>query len=299
MIWLFAAFITNIIEQLIIRYSLDSLDIIVFAFLFYLFGTFFTFLYHFRKKHTEKIFDWPGAVKELPLLLTYISAAFLANALWFVSVVSIGLGMTAFILIFIRIIVTTYSYLFMQDKIGTDKAIALVIGFGALLVFSATGYEVPTWGVLLAFLSCFGFAAETIARKKLVERKANIENMLILRQASSCILWGVLLLFSIYVLGDISSSVLHSIEMTALGFIILVAFLGGMLLHLFSFQAMKTVRLSLYESINSMKPVVIASIGAIFFGEVITTLQIISGTVVIVSSLYFLRPDLPSKLNVP
>lgn len=299
MLWLFAAFITNVTEQLLIRHSLSSVDIILFAFLFYLFGTVFTFLYHFRKKHTAQIFDWQFAVKQWHWLAGYIGGSFFGNALWFTSVVTIGLGMTAFILIFIRILVTGYAYFFMHDKIENDKIFALIIGFCALLIFSSTGYEVPSWGVLLAFLSCFGFASETICRKKLVEHDANPENMLIIRQASSFILWGAVLLYSVYVLESGLGNALQSMELSSLGMIILVAFLGGMILHLFAFQTMKTVRLSLYESVNAMKPVVIAFIGVLFFGEVITTLQMMSGAIVILSSLYFLRPDLPSKQNVP
>lgn len=290
------AFLGNITEQILIRHSLHAMNIVVFIFLFYVFGTLAVFLYHFRKKQDLGRFDWRQALQNKHLLAGYIGGSFFGNTLWFMSVLSIGLGMTAFILTFIRLIVAGYAYFFMDDTPSMDRLAALLIGFVALLVFSFTGGSVNVWGCVMAFLSCFGFASELICRKMLVQNNANPENMLMLRQASMLVIWGSIFVAS-HLLGKDMIEEVNNITLSMFFIIIITACLGGFLVHMFAFKSMETVRLSTYEGLNAMKPVMIAMFSVFLLGESMTSVQIITGAVIILASFYFLNAKTQMKPN--
>ncbi len=83
------------------------------------------------------------------------------------------------------------------------------------------------------------------------------------------------------------------------GFVLLVACIGSFFVHMRSFKAMETVPLSAYASLNAIKPVMITAANVFFFGESMTTIQVLSGGVIILSSLYFLNVKIPMKRNIP
>jgi len=205
---------------------------------------------------------------------------------------TIGLGMTSFILVFIRILVTAYSYFFMDDHLPTNKIIAFVVGFVALLVFSFTGDDVPLWGVLLAFTACFGFAAEQIFFKKLSLHKAKGENITLLRNFSVMVLWGAIFLGNMLFNPEAIETISMLSGALTVELILIIAMtscFGGVMMYLFAFKALETVKLSAFESLNAMKPPIVALIGVLLLGETLTTIQIMAGAIIIASSLYFLN----------
>jgi|GEM_PF-3816046 len=287
MFWAFAAVITNVVEQLLITKLLFSLDIVVFAMLFYTTSTIIMSVLHL-KNHKTQIADFKYTFGHKFLLLGYVGGSFWGNVLWFISLTLIGVGMAAFILVFVRVIVTAYSYIYMNDRFSIDKAIAFSIGIIALLIFSFSNENVNAFGALLAVISCFGFAAEIIFRKKLIEANVNSDNAIIARNATLSLLW-----WSIFAVGCIwgaySIESLTEISSHIFLLLLLTAILGGILGHQCAFKAMRTIKLSQYESLSALKPVLLAIGGILLFDESITFTQSIAGAVIIVSTFYFLR----------
>ncbi len=299
MIWALAAFLSNIVEQLMITSVIRDMNPIVYVALFYLFSTLFIFIYHFFSKKHDDFFDWQKAAQHKWLVGGFVGGAFFGNALWFASIFLIGVGMTAFLLIFIRVIITVYAYLYMEDRFSIDKAISFATGITMLLLFSFSGGTDNILGVVMALLSCFGFAMESITRKKLAQHNLRAENMMLFR--NSCLLifsWAALAV--VVFIGAVEFNVIFDIPMKSFAFIVVAAFLGGVMVNFFAFYAMRTVKLSQCSALEITKPVFLALAGVYLLEESITLLQGISGVVIVLSSLYFLMPSkIPTKRNIP
>ncbi|MEM7617789.1 MAG: DMT family transporter [Pseudomonadota bacterium] len=288
MIWLIISLISNVIEQLLIVHVMSSMEMVTFIALFYLFSMVFTFGYHLNSRKSDDFMKWTDINQNKFLFGGYIGGAFLGNLFWFMAILMIGVGMTAFILVFIKILTTSYSYKFMQDRFTVDKAISFAVGILALLVFSFSGAEASLLGVALAFMSCFGFASEVIFRKKLVDNNVNPASAILTRATAMFGLWGVIFLSGV-IIGTQSFANIISLDITTLLLIILTAFIGGFIVHLAIFLGMKNVKVSQYESLMSIKPVLLALGGVFFFSETITLMQSIAGAVIILSTFYFLK----------
>jgi len=296
--WLILALLSNVVEQIMIVHVMSSMDMVTFILLFYLFSASFTFLFHLRDASFKNLINWRDVRANKFLFLGYVGGAFLGNLFWFSAVLIIGIGMTGFILVFIKILTTAYSYRFMHDRFSVDKAVAFAAGIFGLLVFSFSADDVKIAGIMMALLSCFGFATEVICRKKLVDNNVNAENAILIRTSVSLLLWGCIFIGGLMI-GTQSMENITSIELETLGLILFIAFLGGLLVHLFVFYGMKTVKVSQYEALSSVKPVLLVLGGVFFFGESITSVQVGAGMLIILSTLYFLSFKIRSKTNLP
>lgn len=292
MIWLIIALFSNVIEQLLIVHVMSSMDMVTYITLFYLFSSIFTVAYHFRlrAKTTQKapLIHWEQFYKNKMMFMGYVGGAFFGNLFWFCAVLMIGVGMTSFILIFIKILTTSYSYVFMQDRFPIDKIVSFCIGIFALFIFSFSGDDVNLTGIILALLSCFGFAGEVICRKKLVDKNVNPENAILMRTLSISILWIFIFICGV-IWGSQSFDNITSIDITSFMLLLITALLGGFLVHLFVFFGMKNVQISKYNALATLKPILLVLGGVYFFAETITITQIIAGAVIILSTFYFLR----------
>ena len=300
MLWLIAALLSNIAEQLLITSVIRGMNPIVYIALFYSFSTSFIFICNVIARKKGSFFDWQKAAQHKALIAGFVGGAFFGNALWFTSIFLIGVGMTAFMLIFIRVIVTVYAYIYMEDRFPIDKAISFATGIAMLLVFSFSGGTENILGIIIALLSCFGFATESITRKKLAEHNLRAENMMLFRNTSLLILsWAGLSVSVMLGFADFAADV-DALEPKSWIFIACAAFLGGVVVNLFAFYAMRTVKLSQYSALEITKPVFLALAGVYLLGEEITLLQMVSGIVIILSSSYFLMPGkIPVKRNIP
>ena len=299
MIWALAAFLANIVEQLLITSVIREMNPIVYVALFYLFSIAFLILYHFIFKRREQFFDWHKALKHKFLVLGFAGGAFVGNALWFTSIYLIGVGMTGFLLVFIRVIVTVYAYLYMKDRFPLDKAIAFGLGIIMLLFFSLSDGASNILGITAALISCFGFAMEGISRKKLAEHDARPENMMLFRNSFLFLLsWsalGIAIMINHVEVGSV-----FALDVRSLFFIMVAAFLGGLIVNMFVFYAMRHIKLSQYQALETTKPVFLALSGVMILGEDIALVQALCGGAIILSALYFLVPlKLPIKRNIP
>lgn len=301
MIWALAAFFGNIIEQLMITSVIREMNPIIYVALFYLFSTIFLVLFHAVSKKHEQFFDWKKARQHKLWAMGFAGGAFIGNALWFLSVYLMGLGITGFLLVFIRVLVTVYAYVYMKDRFPLDKASAFSMGVVMLLCFSLSDGGGNVLGITAALLSCFGFAMEAISRKKLVEYEVRAENMMLFRSVVLLVLsWSAVaaaVLFNVVEARDIVTMDLQSFLL-----IIGAALLGGLGVNMFVFYAMKTVRLSQYQALETAKPVFLALAGVLVLGEEISLLQAFYGGAIVLSAIYFLWPfkaKRPVKPNIP
>lgn len=301
MIWALAAFFGNIIEQLMITSVIREMNLIIYVALFYLFSTVFLLLYHAISKKHEQFFDWQKALQHKLWAFGFAGGAFIGNALWFSSLCLIGLGMTGFLLVFVRVLVTVYAYIYMKDRFPLDKAIAFGMGIVMLLCFSLSGEGNNILGIITALFSCFGFAMESISRKKLVEYEVRAENMMLFRNSTLLLLsWSAL---AVSILFDvIEPHHIVSIDIQSFLLIIGAALLGGVGVNMFVFYAMKTVRLSQYQALETAKPVFLALSSVLILGEEISLSQAFYGGAIVLSAIYFLWPfksKHPIKPNIP
>ncbi len=295
MIWALIGHGLNVVEQLLIAGIIKAMDPFIYVTVFYFFAFIFSSIYrHYTKnirveKYEDRITDHKG------LVLGYVGGALLGNGFWFASLIFLGLGLTSFVLVFIRVLVTLYAYLYMDDRFPWDKAVSLCIGFGALAVFSASGGSMNPVGFALALTSCFGFALEFICRKKIVHESVSFECFLTLRQAvlmvcAASALCGILIF-------DLPGYGIFPREYNPFTIIILTAFIGGFVVHMVMAKAMRQIKLSQNEALSTIKPVVVALCGVVILGETITITQAICGIVIVLSALYFLRPEKPRSLD--
>lgn len=290
MLWAIAAYITHVIEMTIHTYAVNELSPLIVMPLFYLFTTIFILAYN-KIKHKSLLFPNFRNINHHKLLLSaYISGGLIGNLLWFSSVAFIGIGTVTFILVFIRVLVTGYSYFFMNDRFPVDRMIALITSFLAVFAFSYGGEEVNHIGVTFAVLSCVAFSIETITKKKLAETEIKPENIVIARSVAL----GLLSFLFFLALSPLNLPIYENHSeaptITGLSFIAMAAFIGGVVSGIVTFFAMRQITLSYYEALNASKPVTMAVIGVLLFGETMTQFQILMGAIIIASSLYFLWP---------
>ncbi len=295
--WVFAAYFGNIIEQLLITGFLHSLQPLLFMAIFYIFSAVFTgiwFAYSCKNGLAEKL----RLFSEHKIWFSlYLGGNIVGNGTWFASVYISGLSTTAVILCFTRILIVTYAFVYMKDRFPADKAFALFVSFIAIILFSLAGKELnQSWGALLAITSCFGYATKSIASKKLMQLDACPATATFARQISHAVLFSGLAL-----LGTDHADIFFSINGTILSGIVLTAFLGGLLVNMFSLYGLRTVNLSSHEAVMGTKPVLIAAFGILFFGEQLSQEQIVLAGIIFLSSFYFLtqkrRRLLPEQIG--
>ena len=289
MIWAFAAYIAHIIELLMITEVIRDMNPLIYMGLHYFFSGLFITIYSFYFKKEGQVFDKQKAGENKLLIYGYIAGPFFGNALWFCSLFLIGVGLTSFLLIFVRMIVTLYSYLYMNDRYALDKVFSFAVGIVLLMLFSFEAGQVNIWGVSAAVLSCLGFSLETICRKRLVENDVRPENMLLLRNLSLFVLSWVFI-FMLYTFGFLGFESLQTLSSDSYGFIIFAALIGGVGMNLMSFYALKTVKLSFVESLGTTKPIILSICGVLFLGEALSLTQGVYGALIVASSIYFIIP---------
>lgn len=292
MLWALAAFLGNIIEQLMIGSVIRDMNPIFYGAIFYTFSLASLTTYSFFIKKDQQFFDFDKALKYKWLVLCFAGGAMIGNILFFCSLYLLGVGMTAFLLVFIRVLVTVYAYVYMKDRFPADKIIAFTLGIAMLLVFSFSQESLNIWGIAMALLSCFGFALESISRKKLAENNLRPENMMLFRNTMMFTAFW-LIAGAAMLLGLVENAKTFDITLQSLGLIIAAAILGGTLVNIFAFHAMKTVKLSQYQAIETTKPVILAFLAVAILGEEITIIQWGAGAIIVLSAFYFLAPSKP------
>lgn len=252
MLFIIIAYFAHVLENSLIAYVIKDVGPYLYVLMFYSICAVITFIYQKIKnaKLPSEKTDWQVIMRHKGALIAYIGGSFLGNTLWFFSLYLIGIGTVAFILIFIRLIVAGYAYLFMDDRYPMDKMVAFVTAFIALIFYSYSGIEENWLGIMLALISCFAFSACSIGQKKLASSGLKPENMVLWRYSTLTILFG--LFFSIfYVLGFIPVEMLQIPSMLSIVLIVVACFFSSIGTDIMQFHGLKTVALSTVESLNT------------------------------------------------
>ncbi len=287
MIWLLAAYLGNVLEQLLIMGFMQTVNPLLFTVLFYFFAFVFTGFWVRYAKTARSRAHWQKIKDQKTLIVFYVCGALLGNATWFAALYLSGLSTTAIVGTFTRVIILSYAFLYMKDRFPIDKAMAIVIGLGALVLFTAAGSEIDKgWGILCAILSCFGYATEKITSKKLAERGVEPGHASFLRQSVHVIFFSVVMLGAWRV-----ADVTVELNSWLIAGIMLTSLLGGLLVNVFLFYGLRTVQLSRHQALVATKPILLTLMAFVLFGEQLTGEQMILGSVIFLSSLYFLVPQ--------
>lgn len=292
MLWALIAYLAHAIEMGILSYAVKDIGPLMVMPIFFLFTFIFLSTNNFIRGK-KLIRSKKADIKLNKLILsTYIGGALFGNVLWFSSLYFIGIGTITFILTFIRIFITAYSYFYMNDKYPADKITAIITTFVALLAYSFGGEFNHILGVTLAVISCIGFTFEGISRKKLALTEIKPQDMVLIR---SIVLFTITLglMFGLHFLGISEQTTLPSIK--DISIVALAALFGGVFANVFVLVALKTMQLSHIEALNATKPITMTLIGIATLGETITSFQIAMGTIIIIASLYFLWPNKKQK----
>lgn len=292
MIFVIIAYFAHVLENTLIAFVIKDTGPYIYIPLFYAISTVMVFFYEkiLNLKKQKTAIDWNKVFFHKGSLTAYIGGAFFGNALWFFSLYMIGIGTVSFILIFIRLFVALYAYLFMNDRYSIDKMIAFATAFIALVFYSYGGIEDNLIGISIALLSCVGFSAESIGKKKLALSGLKPENMVLWRYAILTALFSFIF-FILMALNLISSEMLRIPSLTNLLLIFIASFMGSIGTNVALFYGLKTVPLSTLESLNSTKPVLFSIIGVFLLSESMAANQIIWGIIIILASLYFVFPN--------
>lgn len=289
------AYFAHVLENTLIAFIIKDTGPYIYIPLFYAISTALVFFYekalNHRKEKTQ--IDWNNILSHKGALTAYIGGAFLGNSLWFFSIYMIGIGTVAFILIFIRLFVAIYAYLFMDDRYPADKMAAFATAFFALIFFSYNGLENNWAGITVAFLSCIFFSAESIGKKKLALSDLKPESMVLWRYSLLTLLFCFIFV-TLNSLNLIPEDMLQVPSLSSLLLICLASFMGSIGTNVALFYGLKTVSLSTLEALNTTKPVLFALIGVSFLNENISTNQMLWGIVIVLASIYFV---LPRKLH--
>lgn len=300
MIFILIAYFAHVIENSLIAFVIKDIGPYLYILMFYSISTIMVFVFQKiknAKSPREKI-DWPHVLDHKRALVAYIGGSFVGNTLWFFSLYMIGIGTVAFVLIFIRLFVAVYAYLFMDDRYPLDKIVAFATAFIALIFYSYSGIEQNWLGITLALISCFTFSACSIGQKKLALSGLKPENMVLWRYATLTILFG-LVFITLFSLGQIPDDMLIMPSIWGVLLICLACFLGSIGTDLMQFYGLKTVALSTVESLNTTKPVLLSIIGVVLLNEVMTAEQFFWGIIIVIASLYFVFPKRKKLIKTP
>ncbi|MEM9468526.1 MAG: EamA family transporter, partial [Pseudomonadota bacterium] len=202
----------------------------------------------------------------------------------------IGIGTVSFILIFIRLFAALYAYLFMDDRYPADKMIAFGTAFIALGFYSYGGIENNWLGITLALISCLAFTADIIGQKKLASSGLKPETLVLWRYATLSVLFTSIFI-ALQAFNVLPAEMTQMPSLSILSLIVISSLLGSVGAGVFVMYGLKTVNISTFESLNATKPVLLSLIGVGFLDETMTINQIGWGVVIILSSLYFMKPN--------
>jgi len=294
------AYFAHVIENSLIAYLIKDIGPYIYLPISYFLSTFIVVLYEKLinlNQTTEKI-NWQLALSHKYSFLSYIGGALIGNALWFVSIFMIGLSSVSFIMVFIRLFVAIYAYLFMNDRYPVNKVVAFGLAFIALCFYSYSSMEENWLGILLSLLACFAFAAESIGKKKLALSGLKLESMVFWRYAIMAVTF-ILCFIVLYLFNMVPLNMLDLPTGTQLLLMCMTCFLGSVGVGIMMFYGLKTIPLSIVEALNTTKPVLFSIIGVFFLGEVMTGEQIFWGIVIVITSLYFvMAPNEKQKRNM-
>ena len=291
MLFVVIAYFAHVTENMLIAYIIKDTGPYLYIPLSYILSTIWVFSYErgLRFKTGKKNPDWNLIFSHKGPLVSYIGGAFIGNALWFFSLYLIGIGTVSFILVFIRLFVAIYAYLFMGDRYPADKIVAFATAFVALIFYSYNGLEENFLGIALALVSCLGFSAETIGKKKLALSGLRPESLVFWRYFTLAILFCLSFLV-FQTLQLIPSDMLETPSPFTFLLIFFACFLGSVGTNIVLFYGLKTIPLSTLEALNTTKPVLFSILGILMLNETITSHQILWGMVIVLSSLYFVLP---------
>ncbi len=292
------AYFAHVIENSLIAFVIKDIGPYLYILMFYSISTVMVFVFQKIKnvKSPKEKIDWPHVLEHKGALASYIGGSFVGNTLWFFSLYMIGIGTVAFILIFIRLFVAVYAYLFMDDRYSVDKMVAFATAFVALIFYSYNGIEQNWLGITLALISCLAFSACSIGQKKLALSGLKPENMVLWRYVTLTILFSLVFIVALSA-GQIPEGMLVMPSIGAILLICLSCFMGSIGTDLMQFYGLKTVALSTVESLNTTKPVLLSIIGVVLLNEVMTFEQFMWGMVIVIASLYFVMPKNFLKKN--
>ncbi len=292
MFFVILAYFSHIIENSLIAFVIKDTGPYLYVPIFYAISTIFVFIYEKfvnSNKPKEKT-NWSNIFSHKFALIGYIGGAFVGNGLWFFSIYLIGIGSVSFILIFIRLFVSVYAYIFMNDRYPLDKIIAFITAFLALAFYSYEGIEENWLGITLALISCFAFSAESISKKKLALSNLKPESMVLWRYSVLTLLFSIIFIVLIF-LKLIPDEMLLTPSWQSIILICLASFMGSICTNIALFYGLKTVALSKLESLNATKPFMFSIIGVFLLNENMTMSQIVCGVIIVLASLYFLSPQ--------
>ncbi len=286
MLWVLAGFVLHTIELSLITYAIKDIGPFALTALFYMFSAAFLFVYNNVKNKGFKLKSLPEMKQHKKLLSIYIASGLIGNILWFGSLFLIGIGPAAFILLFNRVFVTAYSYFFMNDRYPRDKLLAISTVFMALMLFSFSGEHSNLFGVLIGMFSCLFFTIEKITQKKVALTQSDPNDVITLR--SILIATATFILYLIVTQMGLNDYPLP--DLPTLGIIASCSLMGGVLFNIFIIYGLREVQLSFTETLNAIKPIILAVVGSLFFAEILTPFQVSMGGIIVISALYFLWP---------
>jgi len=290
------AYFAHVIENVLIAIVIKEMGPFLCLTVFYTIATLFVFLYEKalnQKKKSPKT-QWKDVLAHKGALSFYVGGAFLGNSLWFCSIYLIGIGSVSFVLIFIRLFVAFYAYLFMNDRYPIDKIATFFIAFIALIFFSYNGLEENWLGITLALISCLAFSAESIAKKKLALSELKPESMVLWRYGILAVAFNMALASAI-AFNLIPETMVQIPSMANLALICIACFMGAIATNICLFYGLRTVPLSILEALNTTKPVLFAIIGVMMLNETISDAQLFWGLIIVISSLYFVQTKIGLK----
>ncbi len=114
--------------------------------------------------------SWQLRIGPLGLQLARAAAAFTSYVLYYMALATIGLAQTSAITFSTPIFVTIFAPLFLHERIGWPRWLAVSIGLAGVLTIVRPGTDVFEPAVVLALLAAVSYAASIILTRKLGPR---------------------------------------------------------------------------------------------------------------------------------
>ncbi|MEM7732839.1 MAG: DMT family transporter [Pseudomonadota bacterium] len=113
---------------------------------------------------------WPLEIGSWPLQLTRALAAFISYTCYYIALSSIGLAEAVAIAFSTPIFVTLLAIVFLKEKIGAFRVLAIFLGLAGVLVIVQPGMGVFQPAAIFALLAAVFYAVSIIATRKLGRR---------------------------------------------------------------------------------------------------------------------------------
>ncbi len=282
MFWGVVATVLSALEQLAFGFFLPHVSPLLSIPIFYFAASVFT-LAGRRLLGKRETFQ-PVRDRSRKLIAGYLGGAIVGNGLWFASILLLGLGETAVLLILVRVFAVLYGVLVLKERMSAIQTVSALVILCALSVFAGVSPPEDHLALTLCLISTLALTLELICFKQIVGSIA-VTDLVALRQCTQFLAFsGIALLAYPHVQPEFKFS------LGILSVILATAFVGGLLVNVARYLAIDKMKLSTYSLLTGLKPVLVLALSVMILDERFTETQLAAASCMLAASFFLFRP---------